>query len=87
MCRETLVSRTTMCLIAVVYFRLTIDAHRWLTAARVPNLRSWPIYLPSFIYERSLLKQMKIKLQVEKLYSRQCLHLSYVNISNAVAER
>ena len=35
-------------------FRLDIGANRWFTAAHVPNLRSWPIYIPSFIYGRAL---------------------------------
>ena len=34
------------------FFRLVIGANIWFTAAHVPNLRSWPIYVPSFIYER-----------------------------------
>ena len=32
------------------FFRLAIGANRWFTAAHVPNLRSWPIYIPSYIY-------------------------------------
>ena len=35
------------------FFRLAISANIWFTAARVPNLRSWLIYIPSFIYGKN----------------------------------
>ena len=39
------------------FFRLAIDANRCFTAAHVPNLRSWPICTPSFIYDLTSYKE------------------------------